>query len=211
MVVGEGGERDKRMEEMRLSKKNTGDDHSVISLQAHHFLSGHHFHLLSCRHFMLPLLFMYVRLDDLFVIPNNLRAYLHSLDDEPFGPSEQQTKPMFLGRRFQVRSVVIDMIDLLCDHHDLCGLELVWMMVMHIKRGSLSMSTASLLPCIPFSFTPSFLKIPKGQFFNSGGAGYAMNRAALNLLIDHLEDKKVVVERERMTPAPPTSHLYLFF
>jgi len=64
--------------------------------------------------------------DDLFVIPSNLRKYLHSL-----GNATQA--PMFLGRRFQ---------------------------------------------------------IPKGQLFNSGGAGYALNRAALNLLVSHLDDAK---------------------
>jgi len=29
---------------------------------------------------------------------------------------------------------------------------------------------------------------PGGQFFNSGGAGYGLNRAALKLLVDHLDD-----------------------
>jgi len=71
--------------------------------------------------------------DDLFVIPSNLRAYLHS-------PAMQEAsmhgeKPMFIGRRFQ---------------------------------------------------------IPHGQLFNSGGAGYGLNRAALKLLVDHLDDPKVI-------------------
>ena len=33
-------------------------------------------------------------------------------------------------------------------------------------------------------------QIPNGQLFNSGGAGYTLNRAALNLLIANLENEK---------------------
>ena len=69
--------------------------------------------------------------DDLFVIPENLRAYLTS--PEMAAASEGGKRPIFLGRRFQ---------------------------------------------------------IPGGQLFNSGGAGYGLNRAALELLVAHLDDAK---------------------
>jgi len=70
--------------------------------------------------------------DDLFVIPSNLRAYLHS--PAMLEASMHGAKPIFFGRRFQ---------------------------------------------------------IPHGQLFNSGGAGYGLNRAALKLLVEHLNDPKV--------------------
>jgi hypothetical protein len=70
--------------------------------------------------------------DDLFVIPSNLRAYLHS--PAMLEASQHGLTPIFLGRRFQ---------------------------------------------------------IPNGQFFNSGGAGYGLNRAALKLLVEHLDGPKV--------------------
>merc|ERR1712072_1260078 len=69
--------------------------------------------------------------DDLFVIPENLKAYLAS--DEILSASDHGKKPMFLGRRFSAGG-----------------------------QG--------------------------GQVFNSGGAGYVLNRAALSLLNDHLRD-----------------------
>jgi len=72
--------------------------------------------------------------DDLFVIPSNLRAYLHTL------PTDE---PVFFGRRFQ---------------------------------------------------------IPGSQLFNSGGAGYGLNRKALQLLVDHLDDPKVQGGSEAHVP-----------
>jgi hypothetical protein len=68
---------------------------------------------------------MFIGGDDLFVIPSNLRAYLHTI------PTDE---PVFLGRRFQ---------------------------------------------------------IPGSQLFNSGGAGYGLNRKALQLLVDNLDNPKV--------------------
>ena len=69
--------------------------------------------------------------DDLFVVPSNLRAYLHS--KEVLEATAHGTKPLFIGRRFQQ---------------------------------------------------------PRGQLFNSGGAGYGLNRPALELLVKHLDDGK---------------------
>lgn len=83
----------------------------------------------------------YIGGDDLFIIPENLRAYLTSPELVEAGGGSSSSSggegsggnPLFLGRRFQ---------------------------------------------------------IPRGQLFNSGGAGYALNRAALKLLFDHLDNPK---------------------
>jgi len=69
--------------------------------------------------------------DELFVIVSNLRAYLNS--EEIIRASYRGSKPLFLGRRFQ---------------------------------------------------------IPNGPLLNGGAAGYVLNRAALNVLVSHLDDPK---------------------